>query len=92
MPLSISDRVYFQVIRMNKCVMGDHDWTTATMSTGCAFAEDPDNTDEVVLTNGLEECGMELSFTDTSIVYTVMNTILQSVFINQFKSYVTYDL
>ena len=56
---------------MNKCVMGDHDWTTATMSTGCAFAEDPDNTDEVVLTNGLEECGMELSFTDTSIVYTV---------------------
>ena len=61
----------FKVIRMNKCVMGDHDWTTATMSTGCAFAEDPDNTDEVVLTNGLEECGMELSFTDTSIVYTV---------------------
>ena len=56
---------------MNKCVMGDHDWTTATMSTGCAFAEDPDNTDEVVLTNGLEECGMELSFTDSSIVYTV---------------------
>ena len=51
--------------------MGDHDWTTATMSTGCAFAEDPDNTDEVVLTNGLEECGMELSFTDSSIIYTV---------------------
>ena len=64
----------FKVIRMNKCVMGDHDWTTATMSTGCAFADDPDNTDEVVLTNGLEECGMELSFTDTSIVYTVGNT------------------
>ena len=55
--------------------MGDHDWTTATMSTGCAFAEDPDNTDEVVLTNGLEECGMELSFTDTSIVYTVSEHI-----------------
>ena len=60
---------------MNKCVMGDHDWTTATMSTGCAFAEDPDNTDEVVLTNGLEECGMELSFTDSSIVYTVCQYI-----------------
>jgi len=58
------------IIRMNKCVMGDHDWTTATMATGCAFEEDPDNTDEVVLTNGLEECGMELSFTDSSIVYT----------------------
>ena len=63
---------------MNKCVMGDHDWTTATMSTGCAFAEDPDNTDEVVLTNGLEECGMELSFTDTSIVYTVCNIIISA--------------
>ena len=59
--------------------MGDHDWTTATMSTGCAFAEDPDNTDEVVLTNGLEECGMELSFTDTSIVYTVCEHINSNI-------------
>ena len=68
---------------MNKCVMGDHDWTTAKMSTGCVFTEDPDNTDEVVLTNGLEECGMELSFTDSSIVYTVSDMIFSHFEIHQ---------
>ena len=56
--------------------MGEHDWTTATMTTGCAFAEDPDNADEVVLTNGLEECGMDLSFTDDSIVYIVSTNFI----------------
>jgi hypothetical protein len=57
--------------------MGKHDWTTAKMTTGCTFAEDPDNADEVVLTNGLEECGMELSFTDDSIVY-INNMLIEA--------------
>ena len=51
--------------------MGEHDWTTAKMTTGCAFAQDPYDADFIVLINSLEECGMELSFTDDSIVYTV---------------------
>ena len=61
------------VIRMNKCVLeNSHDWTTAKMSDGdCAFAEDENDTDYVILRNGLDECGMELSYENNTLSYSV---------------------
>ena len=61
------------VIRMNKCVLeNSHDWTTAKMSDGdCAFAEDENDTDYVIIRNGLDECGMELSYENNTLSYSV---------------------
>lgn len=62
------------VIRMNKCVLEtSHDWTTAKMKDGpeCTFAEDENDSDYVVLTNGLDECGMTLSFDNDTLTYSV---------------------
>ena len=61
------------VIRMNKCVLeNSHDWTTAKMMDGdCAFAEDENDGDYVILRNGLDECGMELSYENNTLSYSV---------------------
>ena len=62
------------VIRMNKCVLeNSHDWTTARMIDGpdCTFAEDENDTDYVVLRNGLDQCGMDLSFGNDTLTYSV---------------------
>ena len=61
------------VIRMNKCVLeNSHDWTTAKMMDGdCAFAEDENDSDYVILRNGLDECGMELSYENNTLSYSV---------------------
>lgn len=60
------------VIRMNKCVLeNSHDWTSARMIDGaeCTFAEDENDSDYVILTNGLDECGMALTFENDTLTY-----------------------
>ena len=62
------------VIRMNKCVLeNSHDWTSARMKDGadCTFAEDENDSDYVVLKNGLDECGMTLSYDNDTLTYSV---------------------
>ena len=62
------------VIRMNKCVLeNSHDWTTAKMIDGpdCTFAEDENDSDYVILRNGLDECGMSLSYENDTLTYSV---------------------
>ena len=62
------------VIRMNKCVLeNSHDWTTAQMIDGpeCTFAEDENDSDYVILRNGLDECGMSLSYENNTLTYSV---------------------
>lgn len=63
------------VITMDKCVLDEstHDWTQAGMNgdSECVFVED--ETDRsgstVILRNGLDECGMSLSFTEDALTY-----------------------
>ena len=65
------------MITMDKCVLDEstHDWTQAGMNgdSECVFVED--ETDRsgstVILRNGLDECGMSLSFTDDALTYSV---------------------
>ena len=62
------------VIRMNKCVLeNSHDWTSARMANGpeCTFAEDENDSDYVILTNGLDECGMTLTYDNDTLTYSV---------------------
>ena len=62
------------VIRMNKCVLeNSHDWTSARMMDGpeCTFAEDENDSDYVILKNGLDDCGMTLSFDNDTLTYSV---------------------
>jgi len=69
------------VIRMNKCVLeNSHDWTTAKMTDGdCAFAEDENDADYVILRNGLDECGMELSYENNTLSYSNTLSVSSSI-------------
>ena len=37
----------------------------------CTFVEDENDSDYVVLTNGLDECGMTLSYDNDTLTYSV---------------------
>ena len=60
------------IVTVDKCVMAQHDYTTAQLNSGdCKFVQDPDNADLIVLKTGLDDCGTILDFGDDAITYKV---------------------
>ena len=60
------------IVTVDKCVMAQHDYTTARLNSGdCKFEQVADNADLIVLKTGLDSCGTILDFGDDAITYKV---------------------
>jgi len=58
------------IVTVDKCVMAQHDYTTARLNSGdCKFEQVADNADLIVLKTGLDSCGTILDFGDDAITY-----------------------